>query len=173
MHYVIVMAINVSIYSIKPFEHLWYQRVKRLWKWHAWKISCQLRIKDKNWVSLIFHNWFASQHSEPGNVFSYLRTSSLPIRLGKIWSSSTLFCTHAIRCSTYCGAAILVGLLYVSLSCQRYSNLKLVICLRLFNCLLYSSYELICSFHFWTRLWRTEFRNGTVQQIYLVVEIDD
>ena len=47
----------------------------------------------------------------------------IPILLGNICSLSTLFCTHAIRCSIYSGAGILVGRLKFSLSCHRYSNL--------------------------------------------------
>ena len=50
----------------------------------------------------------------------------LPMRLGNIDSLSTLLCTHAMRCSTYSGAGILVGRLKFSESCQRYSNLYLI-----------------------------------------------
>ena len=48
-----------------------------------------------------------------------------PILLGNIDSLSMLFWTHAIRCSTYSGAGIFVGLLKFSESCHRYSNLCL------------------------------------------------
>ena len=47
----------------------------------------------------------------------------IPILLGNICSLSTLLCTHAIRCSMYSGADILVGRLKFSLSSHRYSNL--------------------------------------------------
>ena len=50
----------------------------------------------------------------------------VPILLGNIDSLSILLCTHAIKCSMYSGAGILVGLLKFSESCHRYSNLSSV-----------------------------------------------
>jgi len=48
----------------------------------------------------------------------------IPMRLGNICSLSMLLWTHAMRCSMYWGAGILVGRLKFSLSCHRYSNLE-------------------------------------------------
>lgn len=53
-----------------------------------------------------------------------LEPSFLPILLGNRDSLSMLLWHQAIRCSMYSGAGILVGFLYVSESCQRYSNLN-------------------------------------------------
>ena len=92
-----------------------------------------------------------------------------PILLGNIDSLSILLWTHAIKCSIYSGAGILVGRLKLSESCQRYSNLsnqprKLDRDGRTL---------LISGLHLWTRRWRAELCNGTVKKIDLVVEIDD
>jgi hypothetical protein len=70
----------------------------------------------------------------------------------------------------YCGAAILVGFLYVSESCQRYSNLLDVRpdCVEWLSACL-----LVCSFHLRAALRRTELGDGAVEQVDLVVKVDN
>jgi hypothetical protein len=70
----------------------------------------------------------------------------------------------------YCGAGILVGFLYVSESCQRYSNLGGVIDV---GAGVRGYGLLVGGFHLWTALGRAELCDGAVEEVDLVVEVDD
>lgn len=96
----VVVTVDMSVNAIQPFKELTDQDRKSLWERDA--------LLD-----------FLARGSTVVQV-------DAPILLGNIDSLSILLWTHAIRCSTYCGAGIFVGRLKFSESCHKYSNLYVV-----------------------------------------------
>ena len=105
----VVVAVDVRVDAVQALEELADEGGEGFGERHAWKgcFVSRLRLHQRR-------EGGGGQHGAEGDA---------PIRLGNICSLSILPCTQPIRCSTYCGAGILVGRLKFSESCQRYSNL--------------------------------------------------
>lgn len=95
----VVVAVDVGVHTIHALEDLSDHAWERLREWDTFEslVIPAHEILNSSW--------------------------DVPILLGNTASLSMLLWTHPIKCSIYCGAGILVGRLYVSESCQRYSNL--------------------------------------------------
>lgn len=100
-HHRVVVAVDVSIDTVHALEYL---------PNHAWE---GLRKRD---------TWLHQQN----NFSATTKCLNQPILLGNTASLSMLLWTQPIKCSMYVGAGIFVGLLKLSESCHKYSNLVLV-----------------------------------------------
>lgn len=99
----VVMAVDMRVHAEQPLHKLLNRALEVLGEMHAYKPRHKSAGGSKMSVDV---GWGVC----------------IPIRLGNICSLSIFACTHAMRCSMYSGAGILVGRLYLALSCQRYSN---------------------------------------------------